>query len=73
MEISNISGKPYRLSDVVKIVDPKQQKLYVKHEVYPVDMFTMKDYYSDNQILVMLFNKEETRDLYLKWQNHELR
>lgn len=72
MEISNISGKEYKLSDVVKIVDPKQQKLYVKNEVYPVDMFTTKDLYSDNQILVMLFNKSETRDLYEKWKNREL-
>lgn len=72
MEISNISGKEYRLSDVVKIVDPKQQKLYVKNEVYPVDMFTTKDLYSDNQILVMLFNKRDTRDLYEKWKNREL-
>lgn len=73
MEKSNISGKEYRLSDVVRIVDPKQQKLYVKNEVYPVDMFTTKDLYSDNQILVMIFNKEETKDLYVKWLNHELR
>lgn len=73
MEISNISNKEYHLSDVVRIVDPKQQKLYVKHEVYPIDMFTTKDLYTDNQILVMLFNKEETKDLYIKWKNHELR
>lgn len=72
MEISNMSGKKYRLSDVVKIVDPKQQKLYIKNEVYPIDMFTTKDLYSDNQILVMLFNKEETKDLYIKWKNREL-
>lgn len=73
MEKSNISGNWYSLSDVVKIVDPKQQKLYVKHEVYPVDIYTTKDLYSDNQILVMLFNKQETQDLYIKWKNHELR
>lgn len=73
MERSNISGNLYSLNDVVKIVDPKQQKLYVKNEVYPVDMFTTKDLYSDNQILVMLFNREETKDLYIKWKNHELR
>lgn len=73
MEISNISGKQYSLSDVVKIVDPKQQKLYIKHEVYPIDMYTTKDLYSDNQILIMLFNKEETKDLYIQWKNYELR
>lgn len=72
MEISNITGQKYKLSDCVRIVDQKQQKLYIKNDVYPIDMFTTKDMYSDNQILVMLFNKEETKDLYIKWKNREL-
>lgn len=73
MEKSNLTGEEYRLSEYAAIVDPKQQKLYIQHEVYPIDMFTTKDLYSDNQILVMLFSKKETKDLYIKWKNHELR
>lgn len=73
MEISKLSNKKYSLSDVVRIVDPKQQRLYIKHLAYPVDMYVTKDLYSDDEILVMFFNKEETRDLYVKWKNHELR
>lgn len=73
MEISKLSNKKYSLSDVVRIVDPKQQRLYIKHMAYPVDMYVTKDLYSDDEILVMFFNKEETRDLYVKWKNHELR
>lgn len=73
MEISKINNEKYSLNDVVRIVDPKQQKLYIKNLSYPVDMYVTKDLYSDNEILVMLFNKEETRELYIKWKNHELR
>lgn len=73
MEISKISNKKYSLNDVVRIVDPKQQKLYIKHNAYPVDMYVTKDIYSGDEILIMLFNKEETRELYLKWKTHELR
>ena len=32
-EISNISGKQYLLKDVVRVVDIKQMRLYVKNEV----------------------------------------
>lgn len=72
MEISKINNEKYSLHDVVRIVNPKQQKLYIKHNAYPVDMYVSKDLYSDDEILVMLFNKEETRELYVKWTNHEL-
>jgi len=73
METSRISNKDYSLQDVVRIVDPKQQKLYIKHNAYPVDMYVTKDLYSEDEILIMLFNKEETRELYIKWKNHELK
>ena len=43
MEISKINGKPYHLKDVARVEDPKQQKLYIKHDVYPLDMYTKKD------------------------------
>lgn len=33
----------YLLKDVVRIVDQKQQKLYVKHNLYPVDMYVTTD------------------------------
>ena len=72
MEKSNISGKEYSLHDVVRVIDPKQSKLYIKAGVYPVDMYVTKDLYSDNEILVMLFKKSETKELYIKWKNHEL-
>ena len=73
METSKTNGKPYSLKDVVPIRDPKQQKLYIKHDVYPVDMYTSSDIETGEDKLIMLFSRAESRPLYVLWQNHELR
>ena len=73
MEISNLSNEKYSLNDMVRVIDPLQSKLYIKAGAYPVDMYVTKDFYSNNEVLVMLFRKDETRELYVKWKNHELK
>lgn len=72
-EISKISGESYRLKDVVRIIDQKQQKLYIKHETYPIDMYTTSDLNTGEDLLVMLFSREETQQLYTLWKKHELK
>ena len=68
-EISKISGKQYQLKDIVRVIDPKQMKLYVKNEVYPVDMYTTTDIETGEDKLVMLFSKKESQPLYILWKN----
>lgn len=72
-EISKISGKQYQLKDIVRVIDPKQMKLYVKNEVYPVDMYTTTDIETGEDKLVMLFSKKESKPLYILWKNRELK
>lgn len=72
-EISKLNGKPYHLKDVARIVDPKQQKLYIKHDVYPVDMYTTTDENTKEDKLVMLFWREESKPLYILWKKRELK
>jgi hypothetical protein len=72
-EVSKISEKRYSLKDVVRVIDPKQQKLYIKHDVYPVDMYTTTDIVTKEDKLVMLFSREESQPLYILWKNRELR
>lgn len=69
---SNLTGKEYNLHDVCRIVNPKQQLLYVKNGLYPIDMYTSLDSKTNNTILVMIFLREESYPLYEKWCNHEL-
>jgi len=67
----NIKYIPYDTREVVRIVNLKQILLYIKHGVYPVDIFTSLDDY-DRDILVCVFLKEDTKKVYNKWINHEL-
>lgn len=72
-EISKISGKKYLLKDVVRVIDQKQMKLYVKHDVYPIDMYTTTDIETGEDKLVMLFSRKESQPLYILWKNRELK
>lgn len=61
----------YLPHEVVRIVNPKQQLLYIKNNVYPIDIYTSIDD-KDNAILAMVFLKTATSDVYKKWCNYEL-
>ena len=77
MEISKLNGKPYYLKDVARVEDQKQQKLYIKHDVYPVDMYTTTDVLIDENTgeevakdkLIMVFSREESKPLYILLKN----
>lgn len=58
----------YRPEDVVAIRDRWQQYLYIKHGARPLDM-----YVDSLENLVMLFDKEGTKDLYEKYRRYELK
>lgn len=69
---SNIKSRDYSPKEVVRIVNPKQYLLYVKNNVYPIDMYTSIDEKTNNAILAMVFLKEDTADVYKKWCNYNL-
>lgn len=69
---SNLKPKSYLPSEVVRILNPKQQLLYVKNGLYPIDIYTSIDSKTGNDVLVMIFIRNETTDAYVKWCNHEL-
>ena len=64
--------RDYLPREVVRIVNPKQQLLYIKNRVYPIDIYTSIDDKTDNAILAMVFLKEDTIEVYKKWCNYEL-
>lgn len=69
---TNLHPKDYAPSEVCRIVNPKQSMLYIKHRLFPIDMYTSIDAKTGNDILVMIFDKEESQELYQAWCNHEL-
>lgn len=68
---SNLHPRPYYVNEVVRIVNPKQMRFYISKGIYPIDMYVSEDDW-DNQIVVYIFLREETQDLYQKWINHDL-
>ena len=81
MEISKLNGKPYHLSEVARVEDQKQQKLYIKHDVYPIDMYTTTDVIIDEitgeatlkDKLIMVFPRNKSKELYILWKRRELK
>lgn len=69
---TNLMSRDYSVSEIVRIVNPKQYLLYIKNNVYPIDMYTSVDDKTDNIILVMIFLKDDTKEVYKKWMNYEL-
>jgi hypothetical protein len=69
--ITNLRPQNYSPKDVCRIVNQKQMKLYVKNKVYPIDMYSSLDN-DGNDIVVYIFLKEDTKDLYQAWIAHEL-
>ncbi len=72
MILTNLHAKNYHAKDVVRIVNQKQQLLYVKNRVFPIDMYTSIDDKTGNCILVMIFFKKDTKDVYKKWCDYNL-
>jgi hypothetical protein len=62
----------YFYNEVVSIKNPKQYLLYIKNGVYPIDIYTSIDEETNNSILVMIFLKKDTTDVFRRWMNYEL-
>jgi hypothetical protein len=68
---THLHPRNYNQNEVYRLINPKQVKLYIKHKVYPIDMYSSIDGNS-NDVVVYVFLREETKDLYQKWLAHEL-
>ena len=43
----------YNITEVIKVIDPKKQKIFIKNGMYPCDI-----YVNDNDELVMMFERK---------------
>jgi hypothetical protein len=68
---SNLRARSYTEKEVCRIVNPKQRDLYIKHKVYPIDIYPSLNEKGED-IIVYIFLRKETKELYQKWLNHEL-
>ena len=69
---TNINARDYKYNEVVRICNVKQQIFYLSSSVYPIDIYTIYDDKNDRKIIVMIFEKDKTKELYQKWLNYDV-
>ena len=69
---TNIHARDYKYNEVVRICNVKQQIFYLSSGVYPIDIYTSYDDKNDRKIIVMIFEKDKTKELYQKWLNYDV-
>lgn len=67
----NLHPRPYNEREVCRIVNEVQYKRYVKHGAYPIDIYPSVTV-EGKDIIVYIFLKDETKELYERWMKHEL-
>ena len=51
---SNLKPRSYSPSEVVRLINMKQAKLYISNKIYPIDIYTSIDKKGES-VLVMVF------------------
>ena len=69
--VSTLNGKTYNIRDLARVPDRRLQMLYIKHGLRPIDIYVSMDN-DGRDIMVMLFHREESKDLYQMWLDHTL-
>ena len=69
---TNINARDYKYNEVVRICNVKQQIFYLSSGVYPIDIYTSYDDKNDRKIIVMIFEKDKTKELDQKWLNYDV-
>ena len=74
---SPITGKQYKIADMVRIVNPRQAALYIKNCVFPYHMYcetyTNPETNTEEPRLAFLFSRAETKWCYDLWMKKELK
>lgn len=69
---TNIKSRDYYLNEVNRICNIKQQIFYMDSGVFPIDIYPSYDDKNDRKIIVMIFEKEKTKELYQKWKSYDI-
>lgn len=64
---SSLTGKYYDEKDSIRLVNPRQSAFYWSRGVAPISVYPSKDLNTGDPIIVFIFSKEKTKDLYQEW------
>ena len=66
------SNKEYYAKDAIRILDPKQAALYWNNHVEPLDIYPSRDCKTNKALIVFVFKRDETKEVFDLWCKHEL-
>ena len=69
---SSFTGKTYDPKKAVRILNMHQAAAYMNCGVNLIDLWPSKDIKTGKPILVFIFDREESKEAYDLWCNHEL-
>lgn len=69
---TNLKSKNYNLKEVNRICNVKQQIFYISNGVYPIDIYTSIDERNNRKIIVMIFERLQTKELYERWCRYDV-
>ena len=67
---SNLKCGKYTEKDIIRIYNRDQQTFYVDSGVYPIDLYTSYAPKNNRKIIVMIFNRNDTKDVYQNWMSY---
>lgn len=70
---SQMTGRTYAPSDVVRILNGQQAATYVAHGAQLLDVYGSRNFNTNEPVLVYIFDRRETSELYDLWCKHELK
>ena len=68
---NNLKCVKYTEKEVIRIYNRDQQTFYIDSGVYPIDLYTSYAPKNDRKIIVMIFNRNDTKEVYQKWRDYQ--
>ena len=68
---SNLKPRSYNEKEIIRIYNRDQQTFYIDSGIYPIDIYPSYSPKNDRKIIVMIFLKNDTKEVYMKWKNYE--
>lgn len=68
---SNLKPRSYNEKEIIRIYNRYQQTFYIDSGIYPIDLYPSYSPKNDRKIIVMIFLRNDTKEVYMKWKNYE--
>lgn len=65
---SNLKPRSYNEKEIIRIYNRDQQTFYIDSGIYPIDLYSSYSPKNDRKIIVMIFLKNDTKEVYMKWK-----